>query len=136
MTINSPVNDLSRDLPAGINAGSVADRKRSVTSDPTGNSIGKAKKTASEVIGEGVQAETSLPTEPIDVEGAVEKLNKIVQSQQTNVSFSVDKNANATVIKVFKTETGELIKQFPPEDILAMKAKISSSAGWLFDNTV
>ena len=80
------------------------------------------------------RASVMNPSQAIDVKGAVEKLNKLVQSQRTNVSFSVDEDAHATVIKIFKTETGELIKQFPPEEILAMKAKISKSVGWLYDS--
>jgi len=49
------------------------------------------------------------------------------------VTFSVDEDADATVIKVTKTETGELIKQFPPEEILAMIARLRKNIGWLVD---
>ena len=135
MKIDGPAQNLSRELLYSSKAGIVADRRRSVASDPIGNSTGKANRTTPEM-GRGVEAYTAQTHQPIDVDGAVEKLNKLVQSQRTNVSFSVDKDANATVIKVFKTETGELIKQFPPEEILAMKAKISKSVGWLIDNEV
>lgn len=135
MKIESPVQDVSRKLLSSSKTGGVADRRRSVTSDPNGNSTGKANRATPEM-SRGILAHTAQTPAPIDVAGAVEKLNKLVQSQRTNVSFSVDKDANATVIKVFKTETGELIKQFPPEEILAMKAKISKSVGWLIDNKV
>ena len=54
--------------------------------------------------------------------------------QQRDVSFSVDHEAYATVIKVFKSETGELIKQFPPEEILAMIARMRKNIGWLVDS--
>ncbi len=60
-------------------------------------------------------------------------LNKLIRDQQQDVAFSVDEEANATVIKFFKTKTGELIKQYPPEEILAMKAKLRELAGWLVD---
>jgi uncharacterized FlaG/YvyC family protein len=51
-----------------------------------------------------------------------------------DVSFSVDEASESTVIKVFRTKTGELIKQFPSEQILAMKARFRSSTGWFIDS--
>jgi len=135
MKIDGPVQNVTRELLYSSLAGGVADRRRSVASGPIGNSTGKANRTTPEM-SKGIKEYSSQTPAPIDVAGAVEKLNKLVQSQRTNVSFSMDEDANATVIKVFKTETGELIKQFPPEDILAMKAKISRNVGWLIDNEV
>ena len=81
-----------------------------------------------------MRATTMHSSQGIDMKVAVEKLNKIMKSHRTDVSFSVDEDAHATVIRFFKTETGELIKQFPPEEILAMKAKISKSIGLLYDS--
>jgi flagellar protein FlaG len=136
MKISNPVPDLSNDLLSGNGVESTADRRKSVTSDPIGSSTGKNGRDFAGIIGTGSRtAEEPLPV-PIDVAVAVEKLNQIMQSQQTNVSFSVDEDANATVIRVFKTETGELIKQFPPEQILAMKERVIESIGLLYDNKV
>ena len=53
-----------------------------------------------------------------------------------DVSFSVDEESESTVIKVFRTNTGELIKQFPSEEILAMKARIRNNTSWFFDSKV
>lgn len=109
MKISSPASDLSSELLSGNGVENTADRKRSVTSDPIGDSTGKAGRDVAETTGTGSRTfEKSLPGLN-DVAGAVEKLNRIAQSRQTNVSFSVDEDANVTVIRVFKTETGELI---------------------------
>ena len=134
MKIESRVPDITQDLPAGSAAGNTESRPRSVTSGPIDSSARRADATATETAGKGMNKNVMTSPQSIDVKGAVEKLNKMVQSQRTNVSFSVDEDAHATVIKIFKTETGELIKQFPPEEILAMKARISKSIGWLYDS--
>jgi len=132
MIIDSRVQEVARDMLATSMTGNAATgRPRSVTSGPIDNSAGRADTTASETSNNGMHAS---PLAHADVKGAVEKLNKLVQSQRTDVSFSVDEDAHTTVIKFFKTETGELIKQYPPEEILAMKAKINKSVGWLFDS--
>ena len=136
MKISSPAQEQSNESLSGNRVENTADRRRSVTSGPIGKSTGKTNHGVSATTGKESRTVGKPSPELIDVAGAVEKLNKIVQSQRTNVSFSVDEGANATVIKVFKTETGELIKQFPPEEILAMKEKINKSIGWLYDNKV
>ena len=133
MKIESRVPDITQDLPAGSAAGNTESRPRSVTSDPIDSSARRADTTTIEPSRKKTRASVLNPPDTIDVKNAVDKLNKLVQSQRTNVSFSVDEDAHATVIKIFKTETGELIKQFPPEEILAMKAKINKSIGWLYD---
>jgi uncharacterized FlaG/YvyC family protein len=134
MKIESRVPEITRDPLSSENTGNSAGRPRSVTSDPIDYSARRASSTAPETSVKAIHVSIMNPPQLIDVKGAVEKLNKLVKSQRTNVSFSVDEDAHATVIKIFKTETGELIKQFPPEEILAMKAKISKSVGWLYDS--
>jgi flagellar protein FlaG len=133
MNIDSRVPEIMRELQVSGAPDNSADRLRSVTSDPSGNSTGKADETAPEITGKGISSYVKPPPVPMDVENAVEKLNEFVQSQKTDVSFSVDEDANTTVIKVFNSKTGELIKHFPPEEILAMKAKINQTVGLLYD---
>ena len=58
----------------------------------------------------------------------------MAEAQMRDVSFSIDKDADTTVIKVFKKKTGELIKQFPQEEVLALKAHINKNAGWFVDS--
>jgi len=134
MTIDSRVPEITHDQLQSSQTGNTEIRQRSVTSVPTESSARKTSAAADKVSGKMSNNGPMNLSEPIDVKGAVEKLNKLVQSQRTNVSFSVDEDAHATVIKIFKTETGELIKQFPPEEILAMKAKINKTVGWLYDS--
>lgn len=108
-------------------------RQRSVTSDSVGNSTREpiiSKVRTSNELGQG---KPSVP-DPIDVHKAVEKLNKIAEAQKKDVSFSVDEASESTVIKIFRTNTGELIKQFPSEEILAMRARIRSNTGWFYDS--
>ena len=134
MQIDSRVTDQTQSLQAGI-AGSKVGRQRSVTSNPSGGasqtSDARPQVDVTPVeLGEGAN---TPEIEAMDLEVTVEKLNQLVRDQQQDVSFSVDEEANATVIKFFKTTTGELIKQFPPEEILAMKARIRSIDGLLVD---
>jgi flagellar protein FlaG len=133
MQIENRTVDMSRDLPYGGEADVVSNRLRSDTSRPSGSaSTGSAPRNP--VPSDNESTSRQIPSvKGVDLKVTVEKLNKIISDQQKDVAFSVDKEANTTVIKVFRKNTGELIKQYPPEEILAMKAKLRKGVGWLID---
>ena len=83
----------------------------------------------------GVKLKNTIEQKPIDVKDAVEKLSELAKAQQKYVNFSVDEETHSTVIRIFQSETGELIKQFPAEEILAMIANIRKNVGWLVDSS-
>jgi len=136
MQIESRVSGITRDLRLS-GAGDVASRQRSVTSDPSGDASRASAPRKRDAFPAGEKKGSKVPVrEAVDLKVTVEKLNKFIQDQRKDVAFSVDEEANATVIKIFKTTTGELIKQFPPEEILAMKAKLRKFTGWLVDKRI
>ena len=133
MIIESRVTDIPRESQ-------VSDNSRAAESRPGSDASGLSESTGKPITSQRISTsqvvqKSSVPvSKPIDVHEAVEKLNQFVRSQQRNITFSVDKESKSTVIKVFKTETGELIKQYPPEEILAMRAKLNKIVGWLVDS--
>ena len=134
MNIDSRVPAISREVQINVPASDAASRQRSDTSSPSGDSTREPVVTQNvKFVIAGARGSQETYQSPIDVQKAVEKLNNIVRSQKKDVSFTVDKDANATVIKFFKSQTGELIKQFPPEEILAMIARLRKNIGWLVD---
>ena len=135
MKIESRVQDIAQEVRANELKGSSVRRQQSVTSESKDDA--STKKPIVFLTDEPKVSikKAAMPVpEPIDVHKAMEMLNKIAQEQKKDISFSVDKESKASVIKVFRTHTGELIKQFPPEEILAMKARIRKSTGLFFDS--
>ena len=134
MKIESRVQDMTLEIRKQEIQDNAASRQRSVTSDLSDDdSTREPIISKSRVSNERVPRKSAKIPDPIDVQKAVEKLNTIAESQRKNITFSVDEKSDSTVIKVFKTQTGELIKQFPPEEILAMRAKIRNSTNWFFN---
>lgn len=76
--------------------------------------------------GRGIAADGErLPQSPVDqakevakVEQAVSQVNEFVQNLNRDLQFTVDENSGHTVIKVLDTETKEVIRQIPPEELL------------------
>jgi len=134
MNIESRLPDITRVVQTSIDAGTVENRRVRNTSRPDENLDQKLLVTRFDTSIADEQPSTDSKT--IDVKKAVEKINEFVQSQQKYVNFSIDEATNSTVIKVFKTQTGELLKQYPAEEILALAAKLQKNIGWLVDSTV
>jgi len=55
---------------------------------------------------------------------AVSKLNDYVQNIHRDLSFSVDKDSGETVVRVYDSETKEVIRQIPAEETLKLAASL------------
>jgi flagellar protein FlaG len=55
-----------------------------------------------------------------DLERLVEELSDLVQSVRRELKFSVDEESGRTVIRVIDSDTGETIRQIPPEEVLTL----------------
>lgn len=51
----------------------------------------------------------------------------------TRLSFTVDKDTGETVVSIVNSETGEVIKKIPPDEILSLKKRIGEMIGLLLD---
>ncbi|MCZ4252018.1 flagellar protein FlaG [Pseudoalteromonas shioyasakiensis] len=89
------------------------------------------------------QAERKLDEGAEKDELGREQLEKMAQQLQDfmgemnrSLQFQVDEDSGRDVIKVVDKNSGELIKQYPSEEVLSLVAKLSETAGFLIDKTV
>lgn len=61
---------------------------------------------------------------PAQVQSAVDSINKVMRQTNSNVEFSIDKDTRQTVIKVVESKTGDVIRQFPSEEVIAISRSI------------
>ena len=57
---------------------------------------------------------------------AVEQLSRYVEQTRRELSFSVDEATGRTVIKVLDPENDEVIRQIPPEEVLALARALAA----------
>ncbi len=74
-----------------------------------------------------------LPISDKVVIEAIEKANKAITGANRSFEFSIHEKTKQIMIKVIDTETKEVVKEFPPEKILDMIAKMCEMAGILVD---
>ena len=73
---------------------------------------------------------------PSDSERTIEELNALMERLQTNLVFSVDEATRRVVIKVVDANSGEVIRQIPPEETLRIASHISKLLGIFINETV
>lgn len=72
--------------------------------------------------------------DPELVRKAAEQINKFIQSSSRNLQFSVDQNNNRIIVKVVDKETGEVIRQIPGEETLAIANSLDTPKGVLIQS--
>lgn len=53
-----------------------------------------------------------------DTREAINKINEILRERNRELEFTVDEGSGRTIVKVIHSESGEVIRQLPPEVIL------------------
>ncbi|SFJ26881.1 flagellar protein FlaG [Paenibacillus sp. UNC496MF] len=66
----------------------------------------------------------------------LDKAIKAMEGPQTTLHLSVHKETNTIMIKVMDKDTGELIREIPPEKTLDVAAKLMEVAGILVDHRI
>lgn len=71
-------------------------------------------------------AASSQVTQPSEaqLQGALDKINQAMRQNNTNLEFSIDQESKQMLIKVVDSSTGEIIRQFPSKEILAISESI------------
>lgn len=71
------------------------------------------------------------PNDAADVEQAVSQVNQFVQNLSRDLQFTVDEHSGRTIIKVLDSETKEVIRQIPPEELLRIASHLSTDGSLL-----
>jgi len=78
--------------------------------------------------------ESSLSTPQL--EKVAKQLQEFLGKMNQGLEFSVDEDSGRDVIKVIDKNSGELIKQYPSEEVLSLVAKLSEATGNFVDSKV
>jgi len=101
-------------------------------------SPGKDKSTREVSNSSAKNTEPSAPKEVgVNISDVVKDLNTLVyQVATTKVSFDVDKDTGRSVVRVLNKETGEIVRQVPPEELLTLVARMRQLSGLIFNKQV
>jgi flagellar protein FlaG len=66
------------------------------------------------------------------ISSAVSEINNFFQMAQRSLSFSLDESSGKMVMQIIDTETQEMIRQIPSEDVLKLAKHLDELTGVLF----
>ena len=72
--------------------------------------------------------------EEVPLEAVVSKLNDLVHELHRELQFSVDDKSGETVIKVIDSETDEVVRQIPSEEVVRLRERLRDAAGVIFQD--
>jgi len=70
------------------------------------------------------------------LEVVAQKLQDFVSEMNRGLEFIVDEDSGRDVIKVIDKNTGDLVKQFPSEEVLELVAHLSEATGNFIDSKI
>lgn len=70
------------------------------------------------------------------VKSAAEQINKFLQQFDRNLQFSVDEETGVHVVKVIDSQSSEVIRQMPTEEMLAIAKALDKLQGLLIKDKV
>jgi len=73
----------------------------------------------------------TAPTDPQQVQQAVEQIKTALPAKASALQFSLDDQTGKTVVKVIDSETGDLIRQIPSEELLEIARALDKMQGLL-----
>lgn len=71
-----------------------------------------------------VKPAAEQPPSTEQVKGAVENINKVLKQANKNLEFSVDETTKRQMFKLTDVETGDVIRQYPTEEMLSISRAI------------
>jgi flagellar protein FlaG len=102
------------------------------TPAPASNTRAAAEQ-AAEVI-EQQHVKAAPPPEAPDLEAVVEQLNRMMQRMNNSLQFEVDRATGKTVVRVLDSNTKEILRQFPSEEVLAIARALENAKGALLSD--
>ena len=118
----------AKNIPIGANVSTI---ENSPAVDKRNNSIAVNDKV--------INQEQKVEQEPLtqqQLEDVAQQLQDFVGGMNRSLEFSVDKDSGRDVIKVIDKDSGDLVKQYPSEEVLTLASKLSDMLGGFVDTKV
>ena len=113
-----------RNAPTGAEAGSDAAVRPAAAATRSGPAVEPLPAARSERV-------AAPPPDSAQLQEAVRRAEDAVRKFASNLLFSLDKDTGKTVIKIVDSQTNEVIRQIPSEELLAISRNLDRVEGLL-----
>ncbi|ALO34271.1 flagellar biosynthesis protein FlaG [Colwellia sp. MT41] len=135
-TTDIALPNLTAELNKSVDSAVKAVEATVKTSDLTVNELASDEQSSAVSLSEQAKELKQAPLTTEQLEKVAQQLQEFVGNMNRGLEFSVDKDSGRDVIKVIDKNSGELVKQFPSEEVLTLVAKLSEMVGAFIDAKV
>ena len=126
---------------APLSAGVAQPRPAEVEASEDANT--QSDRETNKVSGVAADSIEEVSSASVNIETAVAEISEFVQAQNRQLSFSIDEDSQRSVVRVTDSDSGEVIRQIPSEEVLALSERIKelqtdvgAAVGVLFNKQV
>ena len=76
------------------------------------------------------------PTDRVALEQAVSKVKEAFQQSGSQLQIEVDPDLERVIVKILKGDSGEVIRQIPPKEVIDLAKNLAGTKGVLFEEHV
>jgi flagellar protein FlaG len=80
---------------------------------------------------EGIQTDPPAPVDRAELQKAVLHAQEAVREKASNLQFVLDDETGKTIVKVVDSQTNQVIRQIPSEEMLAISRNVARIQGLL-----
>ncbi|MCK4656397.1 MAG: flagellar protein FlaG [candidate division Zixibacteria bacterium] len=70
------------------------------------------------------------------IEDSIQTLNTELEQRRISLNYSIDDDSDCLVVQVIESDSGKVIRQIPPEEILVLRQRLEELTGIIFDTQV
>ncbi len=85
---------------------------------------------------QGADFSFASPTDRVALEQAVSKVKEALQQSGSQLQIEVDPDLERVIVKILKGDSGEVIRQIPPKEVIDLAKSLSGTKGVLFGEHV
>lgn len=97
---------------------------------------GTATAAATHAVNPAIAAKAAPPPEPQKAAQAAQAINDFLKSASAGIEFRIDNASERVIVRVVDTETQQLIRQMPSEEMVAISHALDRMAGLLLAQKV
>jgi flagellar protein FlaG len=86
-------------------------------------------------VAEALAPASGSPDSEAALREAIAAIERAATALDNSVQLSIDADSGRTVVRVIDSETGQLIRQIPSEELLSLRNALERIAGLLIDRT-
>lgn len=117
--VNEITNSIAANIPGPVTGSGHSEQSGAVNApEATGEALPAEGET------QPTQQAPDTPVSKTELRQAVNQINTIVQTVHRDLHFSLDEDNGHTVIRVEDSESGELVRQIPSEEVLAIATQL------------